>query len=262
MDQIEDDIHRRSGDSVAKKGRPHPPSDSSPGAFPPKSPRASNGVRRSLRERKDEGMTPAAGTDGEFTAEVTLSGTNEPASELPRLLELMMKKAGRKLWSKKLWKRTATASHKQSDGCEWTSHRGSLCCAGQGERIWYERPFCRAMLVGSSLLALLLLVGVIVLVMYLTNSIGLRTGGAPTTAPTPTDAPDPSITPTPTSAPTNASTAEQIACDFLSLASLSECIGTDVFDTNDGHFTTKSTIPSELGLLTRLFFSNSTTTHF
>ena len=78
----EGDIHRRS-DMVAKKGRPHPSSDSSPGPFPLESPRASHGVG-SPRTRKNDEMDQAAGIVGDIHRRsdiVAKKGRPHPSSD-------------------------------------------------------------------------------------------------------------------------------------------------------------------------------------
>ena len=151
-------------------------------------------------------MTPAAGTDGEIHGRSHIVRNVRPYLRTPPPLRTYDEESREEVVVQEAVEMVSPMVVTGPDTVE-----AYVVQDKEGERVWYERPFCRAMLVGSLLLALLLVVGVIVLVMYLTNSIGLRAGGAPTTAPTPTDAQDPSIEPTPTSAPTNAPTAEQIA---------------------------------------------------
>lgn len=68
----------------------------------------------------------------------------------------------------------------------------------------------------------------------------------------------------PISTPTSTTTAERIACNFLSISNLDECRTTLEFASYNGmHSTTGSTIPSEIGLLTQLtrldFYNNHLT---
>ena len=93
-------------------------------------------------------------------------------------------------------------------------------------RKWYERPMSRGCIAKSSFLVLLLVVGVVALVLYLTKAIG-----SPPAPPT-------SLSP------------EEIACNFLSMPNLTECRSTSLL--NFGDNVTGSTIPSEIGLLTQL----------
>ena len=96
---------------------------------------------------------------------------------------------------------------------------------------WHERRFMRVLL--AILLAILLVVIVVALVMCL---------------PKPAQ-----VTPTPTSAPAPLPP-EQVACNFLSIPDLMECRTTVKFDTLAGDYTTGSTIPSEIALLSRLTY--------
>jgi hypothetical protein len=98
------------------------------------------------------------------------------------------------------------------------------------QKKWHQVPFCRAIIVGNVLLILLLVVGIVVLVLFLTKTVG----GTPTATPAPSLA------------------SEKIACDFIGQPSLTVCRNTlrvDIDSTFNG-----STIPTEIGLLTQLTY--------
>ena len=135
-------------------------------------------------------------------------------------------------------------------------------------KIWRERPVFRVLLSISCLLALIVVIGVVALVMFLTKTIGgtpsatlTPTMTTPTLSPvtlTPTKADETSVPPTVppaperTTAPTTSSAAEQIACDFLNVT---ECRSKVEFGSlNSDDSTTGSTIPSEIAVLTQLTY--------
>lgn len=99
---------------------------------------------------------------------------------------------------------------------------------------WYQRPLYRWILLGSVLFAFVLLGVVVVLVVVMVR---------------------PSTSANPSSSSVQA---EQIACNFLSRPNLTECRATTKFDSlhdpNNIDITNGSTIPSELGVLTKLTY--------
>ena len=99
---------------------------------------------------------------------------------------------------------------------------------------WHERPMYRAIMIGGCLFALLLVVGIVLLV----------------TLPRPTGE---TVTPSPTAIPTSFMTPQEIACEFIGRPYLVECLETTAFNSYDGGDSANgSTIPSEIGLLTKL----------
>ena len=105
---------------------------------------------------------------------------------------------------------------------------------------WYTRRSCR---IGTSLLICSLVIIMVVLLVRPTASVA----DASSVNPSPSAAPPQQ--PILTSAPSQGTgvTPEQIACNFIKLPSLRECLATDSISS-----TTGSTIPSEIGLLTHL----------
>jgi Leucine-rich repeat (LRR) protein len=96
---------------------------------------------------------------------------------------------------------------------------------------WYQRRFYRSILIGSVLLTCVL-VGIVIAL------LSRPTGNAPTMSPPPT-----------TSALSSTLEAELIACVFIAQASLSDCrLQRTVLETKG------LTIPSEIGLLTKLTY--------
>ena len=129
-------------------------------------------------------------------------------------------------------------------------------------RTWHDGPYFRAFVVVSCLLGLLIVLGFVVLVLFLTKTIG---GSSPATTPVtlnPTaSVPTPDLTPVPsplgTLEPTSVSISnvspEQRACNFIGHSFLSDCRTTLRFDSVNGTDETIGiTIPSEIGLLTQL----------
>ncbi|KAI2507894.1 hypothetical protein MHU86_6552 [Fragilaria crotonensis] len=114
---------------------------------------------------------------------------------------------------------------------------------------WYQRPFYRWILVGSTLFTTGLIVVVIVLVTRPSAAPGSSLLQPPTLAPSEASPP----TPVP-----SLLTPEQIACNFLSTPNVTMCRSKVVFDSwnngNIGDNTTGSTIPTEIGLMTQLTY--------
>ena len=101
--------------------------------------------------------------------------------------------------------------------------------AAEEPKKWHGRRLFRVLLAVSCLLTILVVVGVVALVMYLTK-------------------------PAEVTAPPTSEAALQIACNFLSIQDLTECRSTVKFATWDGNDITSSTIPSEIALLSQLTY--------
>ena len=201
--------------NLRTKGRLPPSSDSSPGAFPIQSLRSSHGAHDTRppaaptppelftldeEEYREEVVAPAAETEGNLDSDRNDVENTRDTVEAYAL--------GEPVYAEILNERS---------------------------RKWRERPLGRAISVAS---CLFLVVGVVVLVMYLTKSIGGTSDATP-----------PPSTPTPPSPPV---TPEEIACIFIGQPSLSGCRNKISFDRSDGDIANGTTIPGEIGLLTQL----------
>ena len=208
---------QESSRNLRNKGRLPPSSDSSPGAFPIQNLRASHGSRcprpptavtppepfiLDEEECKEEVVEPAA------EPEDSIDSNSIVVENIPDTVEAYAVSQDQEDIGEPVYAEILTETPKK----------------------WRERPLCRATFVGSCLF----LVGVVVLVMYLTKVIG---GTPPTSTLTPT------ITPV---------TPEEIACQFIEQPSLSDCRSVRSFDRLVGDSPNGYTIPSEIGFLTQL----------
>jgi hypothetical protein len=114
---------------------------------------------------------------------------------------------------------------------------------------WYQRRFYRGALIGSVMITCILVGVVVALLARPTgNSNSALTPVEPVPSPT-MSAPQTDSNPPTTSAPTVDLASERIACDFIAQPSLSDCRLQRTVNAKNG-----LTIPSEIGLLTKLTY--------